>query len=75
MYLSDIPDLQLIDLQTNRVAAETHSANLGIISTPRYMRIEVGPDLVPFLDIVVISFIICEKKRRERRQGARNMRQ
>lgn len=34
------------------------------------MGITMGPELIPFLDAVVLSFIICEKERRESESGA-----
>ncbi|KAI0767449.1 hypothetical protein C8Q74DRAFT_1172399, partial [Fomes fomentarius] len=55
---------EVTDTQTHAIVALTHSATLGILSPKRYMRIELNAELMPFLDAFVLSFVICEGKRR-----------
>ena len=46
--------------------------SLGILSAKHNVIIDVGPEVVPFLDLVVLSFLVCESERkaRQRRQAA-----
>ncbi|KAJ8482663.1 hypothetical protein ONZ51_g5199 [Trametes cubensis] len=57
--------MELVDCQTNQVVAKSHGARIGCSSTSRRMGIRVSPKATPFLDAILLSFIICEKKRRE----------
>ncbi|KAI0366883.1 hypothetical protein BV20DRAFT_951172 [Pilatotrama ljubarskyi] len=57
---------QLIDCETEQVVAESYGTRYGILSEERDMDIEVSDAVVPILDVIVLSFIILEKKRRDR---------
>ena len=55
--------VQLTNTATKAVAAESHRATYGILTAKRDLRLEVmDPELVPFLDAVVLSFVICQKE-------------
>ncbi|KAI0752729.1 hypothetical protein C8Q80DRAFT_471684 [Daedaleopsis nitida] len=71
MYLwkKRIKSFQLLDSQSKRPVAESHSASHGIFSRRRPMGITMGPELIPFLDAVILSFIVCEKERRDSESG------
>nr|VWP02396.1 D-xylose-proton symporter [Ganoderma boninense] len=54
---------KLVDENSDAVVATTHAPNLGI-RTPRHnIVIDVDPEIVGFLDLIVISFVICESER------------
>ncbi|KAI0752714.1 hypothetical protein C8Q80DRAFT_1147798 [Daedaleopsis nitida] len=58
---------RLLDAQSTLPVAESHRARHGFFTGKRRnLGIEVGPEAVPFLDAVLLSFIVCEKERRER---------
>ena len=52
--------LQLVDTTTGHTVAKAHNAREG----KRKMHIEYEPELTPMLDMVVLSFVICEGNRR-----------
>ncbi|KAM5532994.1 hypothetical protein V8D89_013336 [Ganoderma adspersum] len=63
---------ELVDSRSGAVVARTHAASLGILSAKHNIIINVGPEVVSFLDLVVLSFLVCESERkaRQRRQAA-----
>ncbi len=61
--------LQLVDARSDAVVARTHAANLGILSPKHNIVIDAGPEVVAFLDQVVLSFLICEHERRARQRS------
>ncbi|KAI0705359.1 hypothetical protein C8Q76DRAFT_696883 [Earliella scabrosa] len=62
---------KLIDPTTKIDVAKTHTATAGIFHEKRNMGIDIlSPELVPFLDGVVLSFVVCEKERRDSQRVA-----
>ncbi|TBU23540.1 hypothetical protein BD311DRAFT_673719 [Dichomitus squalens] len=61
---------KLVDQQTDATVVETHTANLGIFSARHNVGIEADAAIVPYLDLFVLSFLICERGRRARRVAA-----
>ena len=60
---------QLVDSVTQRTMAKAH--NVHHIIASRNMSVDFDSALSPILDVLVISFIICEEKRRDS-QRSRN---
>ncbi|KAI0643139.1 hypothetical protein C8Q79DRAFT_981791 [Trametes meyenii] len=62
----------LLDCQTNQVVVETHGASFrGMFSgNSRKMGLHVSPEVTPIMDVIVLSFIYCEKKRRDTDKAA-----
>ena len=61
--------LQLVEYATRRSVAKAHNAHHFI--DQRQMSVDFEPALASILDALVLSFIICEeKRRRQRRQRA-----
>lgn len=54
------PDIcgQLIETRTEQTAAEAR-----LHPTTQQLTIGVGPTLLPFLDVVVLLFLVCEEER------------
>ncbi|KAI1782830.1 hypothetical protein LXA43DRAFT_387068 [Ganoderma leucocontextum] len=59
---------KLVDARSDAVVARTHAANLGIFSERHNIIIDAGPEIVAFLDVIVLSFVICEGERRARQR-------
>ena len=56
---------QLVDNETLGTVATSHPRQYGWFgSLPSPMSLDVQPEVVPMLDAVVLSFIICEMERR-----------
>ncbi|PIL29109.1 hypothetical protein GSI_09157 [Ganoderma sinense ZZ0214-1] len=66
---------KLVNERSDAVVATTHAANLGILSPKHNIIIDAGFEVVAFLDLVVLSFLICESERqaRQRRRHGNNM--
>ena len=61
---------QLLDLQTDAIVATTHErSSLCIPLRRRKAGIEVNSELTSFLDMVLLSFLICQKDRRRLEPG------
>ncbi|RPD76093.1 hypothetical protein L226DRAFT_396619 [Lentinus tigrinus ALCF2SS1-7] len=43
---------------------ETHNATCRLFKPPRRGGMSIRPDLAPFLDVILLSFIVCERERR-----------
>ncbi|KAI0705365.1 hypothetical protein C8Q76DRAFT_165140 [Earliella scabrosa] len=56
----------LVDCQSHVPVAATHRATQGFFTATENMGIQVVREVMPFLDAVVLSFIICEDERRNR---------
>ncbi|KAI0352653.1 hypothetical protein OH77DRAFT_1428382 [Trametes cingulata] len=56
---------RLVDCETGEVVAEAYGSLFGILADPRNMGIEVSDAGVEILDVIVLSFIILEKERRD----------
>ncbi|RPD61650.1 hypothetical protein L226DRAFT_534154 [Lentinus tigrinus ALCF2SS1-7] len=54
---------KLLDTQNDTVAAQTHHRSFGLFSKRR-VGINVHEELVPYLDAVILAFMICECERR-----------
>ncbi|KAM5532992.1 hypothetical protein V8D89_013334 [Ganoderma adspersum] len=59
---------KLVDEHSDAIVAATHAPNLGIRSPKHNIVIDAGPEVVPFLDLIVLSFVICETERCAREQ-------
>ena len=59
-----------MDEQLDAIVAESHVENMGVNAPKHNVQINASLELVPFLDLVVLSFIICEYERRTRNQQA-----
>ncbi|KAI0698950.1 hypothetical protein C8T65DRAFT_307599 [Cerioporus squamosus] len=62
---------KLLDTQTNTVAAATHHRSFGVFSKRR-VGINVHEELVPYLDAVILAFMICECERRVSATASQN---
>ncbi|PIL29111.1 hypothetical protein GSI_09159 [Ganoderma sinense ZZ0214-1] len=60
---------KLVDEHSDAVVATTHAPNLGIRTPKHNIVIDAGPEIVGFLDLVVISFVICEDERCARQRS------
>ncbi|TBU23539.1 hypothetical protein BD311DRAFT_810665 [Dichomitus squalens] len=58
--------LKLVEEQSDASVAESHLKNLGFSSDKHNMQINASPEVVPFLELVVFSFVVCESERRMR---------
>ncbi|KAH9915927.1 uncharacterized protein BXZ73DRAFT_54065 [Epithele typhae] len=56
--------LKLVDDRSGRTVAKAHNAHH--VFGPRAMSIDFDPSLAQILDALVLSFVICEHKRRAR---------
>ena len=54
--------------ESDAIVAESHVENLGLSSPRHNTKINASAEVVPFLDLVVFSFIICEFERRSRNE-------
>ncbi|KAI0670981.1 hypothetical protein C8Q78DRAFT_1033227 [Trametes maxima] len=64
-------DRELIDCQTKEVVAKAHRVRWGILSEPRKLNIDVTSNVIPILDAIVFTFVVCEMlgtRRRRRRE-------
>ena len=66
-YLFIVASGQLVD-ESDAIVAESHVENLGLSSPRHNTKINASAEVVPFLDLVVFSFIICEFERRSRNE-------
>jgi len=56
----------MLDSQTREIAAESHRKKYGFFSgNSRPLNLDVTKEAVEFLDLVLLTFIIMEKKRRD----------
>lgn len=60
--------LQLVDHHTKQVVARSRYTRSSLWSSKR-ISIEVDPQVVPVLDAILLSFIICEKDRRDQEEA------
>ncbi|KAI0352654.1 hypothetical protein OH77DRAFT_1460007 [Trametes cingulata] len=70
--LDGASNFQLVDVQTSQIVASSYGYREGSFSAPRDMSIDVSDAVIPILDAIVLSFIIMEKKRIERRKSTRH---
>jgi len=62
-------NLRLINCQTKEVVVQCHDRQLGFLTRKSMpMNMDVTPQGFPFLDVIILTFIVMEKKRRERRE-------
>jgi hypothetical protein len=61
---------KLIERKNRTVVAQSHNRKLGWFSgKPRYMNLDIMPQVIPFLDIVVLTFVIMEEGEWDRRSS------
>lgn len=57
---------QLVDRQTHTTVAESHRKKYGFLGgNQRPMNLEITPQVVEYLDLVLVTFVIVEKLRRD----------
>ncbi|TBU23530.1 hypothetical protein BD311DRAFT_731133 [Dichomitus squalens] len=61
---------KLFDAATQAAVAETRYTSAGTRSRKPHISINIGAELVPFLDAVLLAFLICEDERRDIDQQA-----
>ncbi|TFK84913.1 hypothetical protein K466DRAFT_552856 [Polyporus arcularius HHB13444] len=62
---------KVLDTQTDTIAARTHHRSFGFLSKRR-VGIDVHEELVPYLDALILAFMICECDRRVSATASRN---
>ena len=55
---------QLVDRHSKRTVAKAHRSHHALFEASQKISIDVESEAVPMLDAVVLSFAICEEKRR-----------
>jgi len=67
----DSGEFTLIECKSNTVVARSHNRKLGLLSgKPHPMSLDIMQQAIPLLDVVVLSFIIVEKKKRSRNESS-----
>jgi hypothetical protein len=59
-----ISQLELND-DSKTPVAQGHRSNAGIIGRPRHARLEIYPGFEHLVDIIVITYIYMERRRKE----------
>ena len=55
---------QLVPIDSKVPVVETHTATWGLFKPHRRGGMRIHPELEPFLELVLLSFIICLRERR-----------
>ncbi|RPD61661.1 hypothetical protein L226DRAFT_612330 [Lentinus tigrinus ALCF2SS1-7] len=60
----------LVPIDSKDPVVETHYPTLGVFEPKRRGGMSIRPELTPFLDQILLSFIICERERRKQSSDA-----
>jgi hypothetical protein len=64
------PKLVLND-GSNTVVARGHRSNIGLIGKPRQARLEIFPNFDHLADIILVTYILTERIRKDRERNRR----